>query len=66
MCTSPLTCYIIGYSFFTNRRGLAIDNVVAFELVLPSGQIIDVTETSYPDLFFGLRVSQDERSKANE
>ena len=57
-CTRErLTCFRLGYSFLTNRHGLALDNVVAFELVLPSGQIIQVSPTSYPDLFFGLKVS---------
>jgi hypothetical protein len=35
---------------------LALDSVIAYELVLPSGKIVNVTESSYPDLYFGLRV----------
>ena len=45
-----------GYSFKTNEYGLAVDNVVAFNFVLPSGEVIKVTKDSYPDLFFGLKV----------
>ncbi|KAI6097199.1 FAD-binding domain-containing protein [Pisolithus sp. B1] len=44
-----------GYSWLTNQYGLAVDNVESFELVLPNGTVIDVTESSHPDLFFGLR-----------
>lgn len=45
-----------GYSWKTNRYGLAIDNVQSFELVLPNGTLTTVTSTSNADLFFGLRV----------
>ncbi|EIN06221.1 FAD-binding domain-containing protein [Punctularia strigosozonata HHB-11173 SS5] len=44
-----------GYSFLSNQHGLALDNVLGFELVLPSGTVLNVTESSHPDLFFGLR-----------
>ncbi|KAI6043573.1 FAD-binding domain-containing protein [Pisolithus marmoratus] len=44
-----------GYSWLTNQYGLALNNVESFELVLPNGTVIDVTESSHPDLFFGLR-----------
>ncbi|KAG1748361.1 FAD dependent oxidoreductase [Suillus paluster] len=45
-----------GYSYLTNQYGLAIDNVLAYELVLPNGTVTTVTGSSYPDLFFGLRI----------
>ena len=48
---------LLGYSWLSNQYGLTIDNVVAYELVLPSGVVTTVTETSNPDLWFGLRVS---------
>lgn len=48
-----------GYSWLTNQYGLALDNVESFELVLPDGAVIDVTESSHPDLFFGLRGGYD-------
>ena len=40
----------------TNLHGLTVDTLVALELVLPNGNIIEVTKTTYPDLFFGLKV----------
>ncbi|KAG6873644.1 hypothetical protein C0995_013151 [Termitomyces sp. Mi166 len=44
-----------GYSWLTNQYGLTIDTVVAFELVKPDGDIVNVTESSDPDLFFALK-----------
>ncbi|KAK0199361.1 FAD dependent oxidoreductase [Desarmillaria ectypa] len=44
-----------GYSWLTNQHGLAIDNVVAYELVMPNGTIATATEGSDPDLFFSLK-----------
>ncbi|KAH8978950.1 FAD-binding domain-containing protein [Lactarius akahatsu] len=43
-----------GYSFKSNEHGLAIDNVVAFELVLPNGTVTTVTAKDH-DLWFALR-----------
>jgi FAD/FMN-containing dehydrogenase len=43
-----------GYSFMSNQYGLTIDNMAAFELVLPNGTITTVTESS-EDLWFALR-----------
>ena len=43
-----------GYSWLTNQYGLGLDNVAAFELVLPNGTITTVTSTN-EDLWFGLR-----------
>jgi FAD/FMN-containing dehydrogenase len=45
-----------GYSWFSNQYGLTIDTVQAFEVVLPNGTIATVSDTAYPDLFFGLKV----------
>ncbi|KAF9017798.1 FAD-binding domain-containing protein [Hymenopellis radicata] len=44
-----------GYSWLTNQRGLTIDTVIAFELVKPDGNIVNVTQNSDPDLFFALK-----------
>ncbi|KAG9080807.1 hypothetical protein FRC06_006138 [Ceratobasidium sp. 370] len=44
-----------GYSWLSNQYGLAIDNVAAFEVVLPNGTITTTTESTNPDLFFGLK-----------
>ncbi|KAF8182932.1 hypothetical protein BJ912DRAFT_562318 [Pholiota molesta] len=44
-----------GYSWKTNQYGLAVDNVLAFQLVKPDGQVIVVTKFSDSELFFGLK-----------
>jgi FAD/FMN-containing dehydrogenase len=46
---------VAGYSWKTNQYGLTIDTVTAFELVLPNGHVITVTEKD-EDLWFALRV----------
>ena len=45
-----------GYSWKTNQVGLAIDTIVAYELVTPDGKVVKVTENSDSELFFGLKV----------
>lgn len=54
-CLILLVYVPAGYSWMSNQFGLAIDNVVAFELVQPNGHIITVTNSSDPELFFGLK-----------
>jgi len=44
-----------GNNFFSSKVGLGCDNVVNFELVLASGQIVDANHTSHPDLFKALK-----------
>ncbi|ESK81659.1 putative fad dependent oxidoreductase [Moniliophthora roreri MCA 2997] len=44
-----------GYSYFTDQYGLAIDTIVAHDLVLPNGTFIKVTNETDPDLFFALK-----------
>ena len=44
-----------GISHFSNRRGWACDNVVSYELVTASGIAINVSATSYTDLYWALR-----------
>ncbi|KAF9455883.1 FAD-binding domain-containing protein [Collybia nuda] len=44
-----------GYSYKTNQYGLAVDSIVAMEVVLPTGQVKTITYTSDEDLFFALR-----------
>lgn len=56
MRDSSLTDRRLGYSWKTNQFGLTIDNLSAFELVLPNGTVTSVTESTYPDLFWGLKV----------
>jgi FAD/FMN-containing dehydrogenase len=45
-----------GFSWFSNQRGLAMDNVVSYEVVLPSGKVVTASENSEKDLFWGLKV----------
>jgi FAD/FMN-containing dehydrogenase len=44
-----------GYSYLSNQYGLSVDNVVSFELVMPNGTVANITNSSNPDLFYGLR-----------
>lgn len=44
-----------GISFFSNKRGWACDNIASYELVTASGVVINVDQTSYPDLYWALR-----------
>ncbi|KAJ7762660.1 FAD-binding domain-containing protein [Mycena metata] len=44
-----------GYNWLANQVGLTLDTVTAFELVKPTGQIVSVTASSDPDLFFAMR-----------
>ncbi|KAG6334915.1 hypothetical protein ID866_4176 [Astraeus odoratus] len=44
-----------GYSWLTNQYGLTIDTIQAYELVLPNGSVVNVTQSSDPDLFFALK-----------
>jgi FAD/FMN-containing dehydrogenase len=45
-----------GIGYKSNQHGLSIDNIVEYELVTYTGEILTVNQTSYPDLFFGLQV----------
>jgi hypothetical protein len=44
-----------GISFFANSYGWACDNVISFELVTASGEIVTASTQHYPDLFWALR-----------
>ncbi len=44
-----------GLGWLMARHGLAADNLLAVELVNAAGEVLDVTETSDPDLFWALR-----------
>jgi len=46
---------MLGISFFSSTYGLACDNVISYELVTACGRVINVSKTSYPDLFWALR-----------
>ncbi|KAK7041486.1 hypothetical protein VNI00_009354 [Paramarasmius palmivorus] len=47
--------YRAGYSWLTNQYGLTADTVIEFGLVKPDGNMVNVTESSDPDLFFALK-----------
>jgi FAD/FMN-containing dehydrogenase len=44
-----------GLGWLMAKHGLAADNLLAVELVTADGDVLDVTETSAPDLFWALR-----------
>ncbi|KAL6716687.1 hypothetical protein ACLMJK_006255 [Lecanora helva] len=44
-----------GISFFSGRYGWACDGVRNYQVVLANGQITNVNQQSYPDLYFALR-----------
>ncbi|RYO81037.1 hypothetical protein DL762_007340 [Monosporascus cannonballus] len=44
-----------GISFFSNLYGWACDNIVNYEVITASGDIINANATSNPDLFWALR-----------
>ncbi|ESK82231.1 putative fad dependent oxidoreductase [Moniliophthora roreri MCA 2997] len=44
-----------GYSFFTDQYGLSVDTIISYDLVLPNGTFIKVTNETDPDLFFALK-----------
>jgi hypothetical protein len=46
-----------GFSYKSSQFGLTVDTTVGYELVLPDGNIINVTPKD-EDLWFGLRVSR--------
>ncbi|TFK95094.1 hypothetical protein BDV98DRAFT_598799 [Pterulicium gracile] len=44
-----------GFSWLTAERGLAVDNIIAYQLVLPNGDLTDVSADANPDLFWALK-----------
>ncbi|HZM64334.1 MAG TPA: FAD-binding oxidoreductase [Candidatus Saccharimonadales bacterium] len=44
-----------GVGWMVRRDGLALDNLVAAELVMADGQLLRVTSTEHPDLFWAIR-----------
>lgn len=47
-----------GVSHFTPKRGLACDNVKGFQLVIASGEILEVNANSHADLFEAMKGGQ--------
>ncbi len=44
-----------GIGWFSRKHGLTCDNFVSLELVLASGEVIEVSDSSHPELFWALR-----------
>ncbi|KJA16702.1 hypothetical protein HYPSUDRAFT_47071 [Hypholoma sublateritium FD-334 SS-4] len=44
-----------GYSWVTNQVGVSCDTVHQFEVALPTGKVVNATNTTNSDLFFGLK-----------
>ncbi|WPG99209.1 oxidoreductase FAD-binding protein [Acrodontium crateriforme] len=44
-----------GLSFFSPQHGFVCDTVTRYEVVLPCGEIVNATETSYSDLWLALK-----------
>jgi FAD/FMN-containing dehydrogenase len=44
-----------GVGFMARKYGLAIDNLLAAEVVTAAGEIVTASETEHPDLFWALR-----------
>ncbi|MDI3337184.1 FAD-binding oxidoreductase [Defluviimonas aestuarii] len=44
-----------GMGWTSRRFGLTIDNLVSAEVVTANGEILEVSDSSHPDLFWGLR-----------
>ena len=44
-----------GLGWLMGTHGLSVDNLLSVELVTADGEVLDVTEASHPDLFWGLR-----------
>lgn len=44
-----------GYGNLMGEKGFAVDNILSMRVVISTGEILDVSNTSYPDLFWALR-----------
>ncbi|KAM4057466.1 FAD binding domain-containing protein [Hirsutella rhossiliensis] len=44
-----------GQSLFQAKRGWAVDNILSYELVLASGDVVRASQTRHPDLFKALK-----------
>lgn len=46
-----------GLNYFAAKYGFTMDNVVSFEVVIASGDIVNASATEKPDLFWALKGS---------
>jgi hypothetical protein len=53
--TKHMLISALGISYFSNMYGLACDNVLSYEVVTASGFVINVSQNSFPDLYWALR-----------
>ena len=44
-----------GIGWFSRKHGLTCDNFVSLQVVLASGEVVEASETSHPDLFWALK-----------
>ncbi|MCJ1479383.1 hypothetical protein MMC13_008068 [Lambiella insularis] len=44
-----------GFGYSSRAWGLALDAIVALDVVLPNGSFVHATETAYPQLYYALR-----------
>jgi FAD/FMN-containing dehydrogenase len=44
-----------GFGYLMGRHGLAIDNLLSVDLVTAAGEVINVSATDHPDLFWAIR-----------
>jgi FAD/FMN-containing dehydrogenase len=44
-----------GFGFLSGKHGLVVDNLLAAEIVLASGEIVRASKTENPDLFWAIR-----------
>lgn len=44
-----------GFSWKTNQYGLTVDTLLQADMVLPNGDLVTTSATSYPDLFFAIK-----------
>lgn len=44
-----------GYGWLSGQYGLALDNLLSAKIALADGRIVEASDTSHPDLFWGIR-----------